>query len=113
MVHCDMEHKATCVLPQPSMTEEFNWVGRSSGLVWLGEDIKPNFEVCIGDGSYVILYCSNSSSLHHTTTACHETREKLVQIRKRFYRRRGFEPASRLGKLLLHQSAKEVPFLQG
>lgn len=54
VVHCDMEHKATCVLPQPSMTDEFNWVGRSSGLVWLGEDIKPNFEVCVGDGSYVI-----------------------------------------------------------
>lgn len=54
MVHCDMEHKATCVLPQPSMTDEFDWVGRATGMVWLGEDIKPGFEVCIGDGSNVI-----------------------------------------------------------
>lgn len=54
VVHCDMEHKATCVLPQPSMTEEFNWVGRSSGMVWLGEEIKPDFEVCIADASNVI-----------------------------------------------------------
>lgn len=44
VVHCDMEHKATCVLPQPSMTQEFNWVGRGSGITWLGEDIKPGFE---------------------------------------------------------------------
>lgn len=47
VVHCDMENKATCVLPQPTITEEFNWVGRASNMVWLGEDIKPNSEVCI------------------------------------------------------------------
>ena len=48
VVHCDMEHKATCVLPQPTMTQEYNWVGRSAGMAWLGEDIKPGMEVCGG-----------------------------------------------------------------
>lgn len=40
-----MEEKATCVLPKPGMTEEFNWRGRSRGLTWLGEEISPGFEV--------------------------------------------------------------------
>lgn len=44
VVYCDMERKATCVLPNPDMTEEFNWQGRSRGIIWLGDDIKPGFE---------------------------------------------------------------------
>lgn len=44
VVHCDMEEKASCVLPKPGMTEEFNWRGRSRGLTWLGEEISPGFE---------------------------------------------------------------------
>lgn len=45
VVHCDMEKKATCVLPQPGMTQEFNWRGQTRGLTWLGDDIQPGFEV--------------------------------------------------------------------
>lgn len=44
VVHCDMEKKATCILPQPDMTQEFTWRGQPRGIVWLGEDIKPGFE---------------------------------------------------------------------
>lgn len=44
VVHCDMEQKATCVLAQPSMTQEYNWVGGSNGITWLGEDIVSGFE---------------------------------------------------------------------
>lgn len=44
VVHCDMEQKATCVLAQPSMTQEYNWVGRNNGITWLGEDIVSGFE---------------------------------------------------------------------
>jgi len=44
IVHCDMEQKATCVLPQPGMTQEYNWRGRARGVVWLGEEIHPDHE---------------------------------------------------------------------
>jgi len=39
-----MEEKASCIMPKPEMTEEFNWVGRSRGIVWLGETISAGFE---------------------------------------------------------------------
>merc|ERR1719431_380197 len=44
VVQCDMDKKSTCVLPQPSMTQEYNWNRKSRGLAWLGEDIQPGFE---------------------------------------------------------------------
>lgn len=44
VVHCDMEKKSTCVLPQPGMTQEYNWQGARRGVVWLGEDIHPDQE---------------------------------------------------------------------
>merc|ERR1711915_296969 len=44
VVYCDMEENATCVLPQPAMTEEFNYVTSDKGAKWLGEDISPGFE---------------------------------------------------------------------
>lgn len=45
VVHCDMEQRSTCVLPQPGMTQEYNWVGRQRGVTWLGETIQPDLEV--------------------------------------------------------------------
>lgn len=39
-----MDKKATCVLPQPGMTQEYNWIGTAEGIVWLGDDIHPDHE---------------------------------------------------------------------
>lgn len=36
MVHCDMEKKATCVLPKPERTPEITYVGEEQE-VWVGE----------------------------------------------------------------------------
>lgn len=44
VVHCDMTTKATCVLPQPGLTQEFTYTGSGRGVVWLGDDIQPGFE---------------------------------------------------------------------
>lgn len=43
-MHCDMEEKATCVLPRPAISEEYSYVGTGRGIKWLGDDINPGFE---------------------------------------------------------------------
>lgn len=50
-----MEEKATCVLPKPGMTEEFNWRGSKRGLIWLGDDISPGYEVMNALGSLIVV----------------------------------------------------------
>jgi len=44
LVRCDMPRRATCVLPRPGLTQEYNWRGATRGIAWLGEDIHPGFE---------------------------------------------------------------------
>ena len=45
VVHCDMESKATCVLAKPEMSQEFTYQRRARGIVWLGDEICPGYEV--------------------------------------------------------------------
>ena len=40
-----MEERATCVLPKPGITKEMSHSTSSNGVMWLGEDIDPGFEV--------------------------------------------------------------------
>ena len=47
VVHCDMESKATCVLAKPEMSKEFTYQRRARGIVWLGDETCPGYEVGI------------------------------------------------------------------
>jgi len=65
VVHCNMETKATCVLPKPAMTQEFSWRGNVRGLAWLGDDIEEGYEFTYkADGnqlSFLQLLASSAS----------------------------------------------------
>ena len=45
VVHCDMESKATCVLAKPEMSQEFTYQRCATGILWLGDEISPGYEV--------------------------------------------------------------------
>lgn len=43
LVHCDMEKKATCIIPKPEKSAEIRYEGKDSEI-WLGE-ISNGFKV--------------------------------------------------------------------
>lgn len=75
VVHCDMETKATCVLPQPGLTQEFTHSGRSQGVTWLGDDIQPGFEFTYkADGNQLrFLQLLSSEAKQELTYHCKES----------------------------------------
>ena len=59
VVHCNMEIKATCVFAKPEMSQEFTYQRRARGIVWLGDETCPGYEVGIftGPPNYLLSFC--------------------------------------------------------
>lgn len=51
LVHCDMENKATCIMPKPIKSPEIHYRGKDSE-VWLGE-IENGIKVHFLQNKYV------------------------------------------------------------
>lgn len=81
------------MLPKPDMTEEYNWIGKARGIVWLGDTINPGFEFTYkSDGNQMSFlqllsskasqkmtyHCKNSIAVFDTSKKTYRNAIKLM-----------------------------------